>query len=306
MPKEDWGFLNEKAFEAALQASVPERLPDKVAAAVTPWKRAMGRVLAGTALTALGTNLWGLNYLLPGIGLVLMLLGFRLLRREEIKACRGAIQVVVSVQEFDQEGGFCRSSGSNPLCITGVGVKLTGEPASWMIFHHFLWDTAPPFHGTAAIQLWPVYQSDELWSAAGEVAGRVLYDRDGETFWAPYHSLEEDTSPCGYQGIYGQRDIFGTFSLSTAAQHGRGYVVYAADEIPHAEYRNVLDSRFNYSYPYRFLQYPAKTALENRMSNHGAFRTVWSDLRYGPEVTPPVIKKNDQRNDPPAKAGGSF
>lgn len=47
VPKEDWGFLNEKAFEAALQASVPERLPDKVAAAVTPWKRAMGRVLAG-------------------------------------------------------------------------------------------------------------------------------------------------------------------------------------------------------------------------------------------------------------------
>lgn len=194
-PKEDWGFLNEKAFEAALQTSVPERLPDKVAAAVTPWKRAMGRVLAGTALTTLGTNLWGLNYPLPGIGLVLMLLGFRLLRREEIEACRGAIQVVVSVQEFDQEGGFCRSSGSNPLCITGVGVKLTGEPAGWMIFHHFLWNTAPPFHGTAAIQLWPVYQSDELWSAAGEVAGRVLYDRDGETFWAPYHSLEEDTSP---------------------------------------------------------------------------------------------------------------
>lgn len=42
----------------------------------------MGRVLAGTALIALGTNLWGLNYLLPGIGLVLMLLGSRLLRRE--------------------------------------------------------------------------------------------------------------------------------------------------------------------------------------------------------------------------------
>ena len=211
MPKEDWGFLNEKVFEAALQASVPERLPDKVAAA-TPWNRAMGRVLAGTALTALGTNLWGLNYPLPGIGLVLMLLGFRPLRREEIEACRGAIQVVVSIQEFDQEGGFCRSSGSNPLCISGVGVKLTGEPAGWMIFHHFLWNTAPPFHGTAAIQLWPVYQSDELWSAAGEVAGRVLYDRDGETFWASYHSLEEDTSPYGYQGIYGQRDIFGTFS----------------------------------------------------------------------------------------------
>ena len=145
--------------------------------------------------TALGTNLWGLNYLLPGIGLVLMLLGFRLLWREEIEACRGAIQMVVSVQEFDQKGGFCRSSGSNPLCITGVRVKLTGEPTRWMIFHHFLWNTAPPFHGIAAIPLWPVYQSDELWSAAGEVAGRVLYDRGEETFRASYHSLEEDTSP---------------------------------------------------------------------------------------------------------------
>lgn len=85
----------------------------------------MGRVLAGTALT--GTNLWGLNYLLPGIGLVLMLLGFRLLRPEEIEACRGAIQVVGSVQEFDQEGGFCRSSGSNPLCITGAGGEADGR-----------------------------------------------------------------------------------------------------------------------------------------------------------------------------------
>lgn len=177
---------------------------------------------------------------------------------EEIEACRGAIQVVVSVQEFDQEGGFCRSSGSNPLCITGVRVKLTGRACRL--------DDLPPLsleHGSALP--WdsrhtalPVYQSDELWSAAGEVAGRVLYDRDGETFRASYHSLEADTSPYGYQGIYGQRDIFGTFSLSTAAQHGRGYVVYAADEIPHAEYRNVPDSRFHYSYPYRFLQYPAK------------------------------------------------
>lgn len=208
--------------------------------------------------TALGTNLWGLNYLLPGIGLVLMLLGFRLLWREEIEACRGAIQMVVSVQEFDQKGGFCRSSGSNPLCITGVRVKLTGEPAGWMIFHHSLWNTAPPFHGTAAIQLCR-YTSRMSCGAPPErspagfcTIGTGRPSGRPTTLWRRIHP------PYGYQGIYGQRDIFGTFSLSTAAQHGRGYVVYAADEIPHAEYRNVPDSRFNYSYPYRFLQYPAK------------------------------------------------
>lgn len=305
VPKEDWGSLNEKAFEAALQASVPERLPDK-AAAVTPWKRAMGRVLAGTALTALGTNLWGLNYLLPGIGLVLMLLGFRLLRWEEIEACRGAIQVVVSVQEFDQKGGFCRSSGSNPLCITGVRVKLTGEPAGWMIFHHFLWNTAPPFHGTAAIQLCRYISRMSCGAPPERSPAGFCTIGTGRPSGRPT-TLYLPLRISGHLWTAGHfRDIFGTFSLSTAAQHGRGYVVYAADEIPHAEYRNVPDSRFNYSYPYRFLQYPAKTALKNRMSDHGAFRTVWSDLRYGPEVTPPVIKKNDQRNDPPAKAGGSF
>lgn len=173
-----------------------------------------------------------------------------------------------------------------------------------MIFHHFLWNTAQPFHGTAAIQLWPVYQSDELWSAAGEVVGRVLYDRGDLPGALPLSGggcLPLRLS--GHLWTAGHfRDIFSVHCGAARA----GYVVYAADEIPHAEYRNVLDSRFNYSYPYRFLQYPAKTALENRMSDHGAFRTVWSDLRYGPEVTPPVIKKNDQRNDPPAKAGGSF
>lgn len=187
VPKEDWGFLNEKAFEAALQASIPERLPDKVAA-VTPWKRAMGRVLAGCGAGLCLISRYPMQWQPKTpheeteLAVQLLELGFpdyvlQDLRREEIEACRGAIQVVVSVQEFDQEGSFCRSSGSNPLCITGVGRKLTGEPAGWMIFHHFLWNTAPPFHGTAAIQLWPVYQSDELWSAAGEVAGRVLYDR---------------------------------------------------------------------------------------------------------------------------------
>ncbi len=99
----------------------------------------MGRVLAGTALTALGTNLWGLNYLLPGIGLVLMLLGFRLLRREEIDACRG------------HTGGGQRSGvrpGGRLLPKQRLQPAMHNRgrgkaPAGWMIFRHFLWNTAP-------------------------------------------------------------------------------------------------------------------------------------------------------------------
>lgn len=305
MPKEDWGFLNEKAFEAALQASVPERLPDK-AAAVTPWKRAMGRVLAGTALTALGTNLWGLNYLLPGIGLVLMLLGFRLLWREAIEACRGAIQMVVSVQEFDQKGGFCRSSGSNPLCITEVGVKLTGEPAGWMIFHHFLWNTAPPFHGTAAIQLCR-YTSRMSCGAPPE--------RSPAGFCTIGAGRPSGRPTTLWRRIPPPTDIRASMDSGTFSGHflcplrrSTGGAMWSMPPMKFLTQNTEMCWIAGSITAIRtdFCNTRQNGTGENRMSNHGAFRTVWSDLRYGPEVTPPAIKKNDQRNDPPAKAGGSF
>ncbi len=46
------------------------------------WQRAMNRVLAGLALGTVTLNFWGLNYLLPPVGQVLLLLGLRPLRRE--------------------------------------------------------------------------------------------------------------------------------------------------------------------------------------------------------------------------------
>ena len=315
VPKEDWGFLNEKAFEAALQASVPERLPDKVAA-VTPWKRAMGRVLArpdrdeslGTELPfarhRAGADATGLPAPAAGGDQGLswghtdggqrsgVRPGGRLLPKQRLQPA------VHNRGRGKADGRACR--------IRWRRRRSLRESKPWAV----CWQARPrPSMGQ------PPYSSGRYTSrmscgapperspagfctiGAGRPSGRPT------TLWRRIPPLRIS----GHLWTAGHfRDIFGTFSLSTAAQHGRGYVVYAADEIPHAEYRKVPDSRFHYSYPYRFLQYPAKTALENRMSDHGAFRTVWSDLRYGPEVTPPVIKKNDQRNDPPAKAGGSF
>lgn len=56
--------------------------PETVVEGVTPWRRSMDRVLWGIALTTLTLNVWCLDTILPAIGLVLMLLGFRALRRE--------------------------------------------------------------------------------------------------------------------------------------------------------------------------------------------------------------------------------
>ena len=70
------------AFEALLAQSVDELPPEEIVADVTPWRRAMERVLFGLALCMVTLNFWCLNYLLPAIGTVLLLLGFRALRRE--------------------------------------------------------------------------------------------------------------------------------------------------------------------------------------------------------------------------------
>ena len=69
------------AFEALLAQSVDELPPEEIVADVTPWRRAMERVLFGLALCMVTLNFWCLNYFLPAIGTVLLLLGFRALRR---------------------------------------------------------------------------------------------------------------------------------------------------------------------------------------------------------------------------------
>lgn len=55
---------------------------DDTVAAVSPWRTAFTRVLAGFALCAVTLDFLLLDWLLPAVGTVLMLLGFRALRRE--------------------------------------------------------------------------------------------------------------------------------------------------------------------------------------------------------------------------------
>lgn len=69
-------------FDALLEESLPEQPPEEVVWEVTPWRRAMRRILIGTALQTITFQLWGLSYLLPVLGQILLLLGYRALRRE--------------------------------------------------------------------------------------------------------------------------------------------------------------------------------------------------------------------------------
>lgn len=82
MSNREWEAMGDTGFDALLEDTVPDSPPEDIVARVTPWKKSFNRALAGMALTAVTLNFWGLNYILPAIGAMLQLLGFRALRHE--------------------------------------------------------------------------------------------------------------------------------------------------------------------------------------------------------------------------------
>ena len=224
------------------------------------------------------------------------------LTAEDIAACKGALRVVADVTDEPVNRGrsvTAEFGGAEhrhvhhetvydvkELRITGVGVQLPGERERWIIFHHFLWTVDPGFYGTESIQLWPVYRDiSEGWASAGEATGRVLCDRDGKTLSAPYHSLGEQSfvSKSIFWGEQANTDLFATFSMPAKGERHRGYVAY-----PIAETKDgyIVSSWINYTHQRSWLQYPALTAAEKRMTSWqndaGAFLTVQDALQFYP------------------------
>lgn len=222
---------------------------------------------------------------------------------EDIAACDGALRVVTETEDYPVNDGrnvlweaynekneryYVQDTvfDVKELRLTGVAVQLPGERETWMVFHHFLWTTDPGFCGTEAIQIRPAYRSiPEGWSAAGDVTGRVLYDRDGQTFTASYHTLGRQTYTAD-SVFFGQRtnsDLFAAFSMPRHAESARGYVAYSTTE---ALDGNILSSGEYYVHQQTWLQYPVVTAMEKRLTaawgDTGAFRTVQDVLQFDP------------------------
>ena len=74
--------MNDRDFDALLESSVDALPSDDVVRGVTPWRSAMDRILTGFALGAVTFHFLRLEILLPSVGVLLHLLGFRSLRRE--------------------------------------------------------------------------------------------------------------------------------------------------------------------------------------------------------------------------------
>lgn len=69
-------------LEDLLADSLSAPPPDDLLTEITPWRQAMNRILTGLALTTVHLNFLWLDFLLPTVGYVLLLLGLRVLRNE--------------------------------------------------------------------------------------------------------------------------------------------------------------------------------------------------------------------------------
>lgn len=223
---------------------------------------------------------------------------------EDIAACDGALRIVTKTEDYPVNDGrnvlweaynekneryYVQDTvyDVKELRLTSVGVQLPGAQETWRVYHHFLWTTDPDFYGTEVLQIWPADQNiSDGWRFAGDVTGRVLHDRDGQTFTASYHTLGRQTYTAD-SVFFGQRtnsDLFAAFSMPRHAESARGYVAYSAAGVQSGY---LLSSWCNYTHQQSLLQYPAVTAMEKRMTsafgNTGAFYTVQHALQFFPE-----------------------
>lgn len=75
--------MTDREFDALLQENLSDLPPaPNLTREINPWRKAFHRILWGLALNNITLNFLKLQYILPTIGILLLLLGFRTLRRE--------------------------------------------------------------------------------------------------------------------------------------------------------------------------------------------------------------------------------
>lgn len=253
---------------------------------------------------------------------------------DDIMACADPLRVVVwednySMNEWTEGayGGSAEDDGDD-ITLTDIGVQLSD--GRWKLIDRFEWNDRPGaglnggFRGTEAVRLRPVCNMSDRWVPEAQdddqdgttvkASGRVLSDREGRTYAAPYHYLgvRPVQQADAFLGTEVSNDIFAEFSLPRSGERQRGYIMYgvrdrAADEYEldgsgggyskdaQGEYAGAedLDDAFggsglyslvSYAHQVYWLRYPAITAadaLTNGWSTGGnAFRTVQSGFKF--------------------------
>lgn len=182
---------------------------------------------------------------------------------EDILDCKGAT-FVLSGKNYYAFDNRTNTSAEKELVMTGIAVKLAGEHNEWRIFSHFCWITEPSFYGTEAVKISPPYRDmSDGFIKRGEPTGRVLYDRENETFVSPFSSLTDATyqTQTFFSGSTTTSSVFAAFSFPQKGENYRGYVSYSMA----CPYEKLADCWSEYAHQLIPVQYPVKTAKQFAM-----------------------------------------
>ena len=196
------------------------------------------------------------------------------LTAEEIASCGGAVNILTQIKNND-----------NGLQFTDVAVQVQDADVDelWIIFHYFKWSEDKKPYGAEAVQIWTTeHEIQEGWRTVSEVDGRLMYDKGGVTYTAPYHSMESVTynRMAWIDRVQTVTDVFGTFSFPKKGENCRGYVSYST-------VHTIKDYTFydfiNYTYQESWWQYPVISAYDHRTSgmfNQKPFMTVQNPFSF--------------------------
>lgn len=197
---------------------------------------------------------------------------------QDIADCAGATQVAFVWRDYPMAPGRLETTQTatgtvtdtvydqKELRLTGVCVRLSEEEGTWRLFQFFQWVEEPDFWGTESIRILPAYR--QYWNQISPVTGRVLYDRDGTTYAAPYAFLDSQTytqqSPL-FGGQQTSTELFAAFSLPRQGENKRGYLTYAIQPVTPG-LPIIVDSPFQYTHQISRWQYPVQTAMDHQMA----------------------------------------
>ena len=140
MSERDYKAMTDLEFDELLKDSLPDQPPTDLAAAVNPFRDAMNEILLGMVLTTVTLKFLWLDVLLPTVGCLLLLLGFRSMRRENgwLRACwylsavRMAFTVLsLAIGSTILGGELMRSAGGWYLGSAALAAQLALYFAFW-------------------------------------------------------------------------------------------------------------------------------------------------------------------------------
>lgn len=125
--------MTDRDLELLLEEEISRTPPtDDLVEFITPWRRAVRRILVGMGLCGITLNFFLLDHILPAIGVMLILLGFRSLRRENrwfftgyvVAICRTALNILYLIVNATVWQSDFYASALAPW-LTGLGISFT-------------------------------------------------------------------------------------------------------------------------------------------------------------------------------------